>query len=152
MRLELKWQAILEDGGQVDESDGGSVKVLFEQGLCIKEFRLIDYFPWRLKTGEVLSPRVFLSISLEHNQRLIYRRRHWKQTGGMNPTDKRSTIVGFQETRQGVNFQSVLLIHEWTGFMEFLPRFKPEDKLARMPWEKEAGMEVTPDGIYRDGS
>lgn len=146
MQLNLRWQAILEDGGQIDEG-AVTYQELVTKGYRIKEFRLLDH----ARTG-VQAQQPIMTVHLTPEHKLFYRARTAIEVSlSLGPgkiARGRTIIVGWQkpETTKkepagtcAVHSQCIILIHEQTGQVEVLDRFRLGEGIMLAPWEMDAG-------------
>lgn len=78
---------------------------------------------------EANKAKKILSIYFDEGQRLIYRRRVILKTGYTNPTVY--YLVGWQQTVNGVNIQSISYINEQTGEIEIAGKFRDDHPIFK---------------------
>lgn len=108
--LSPTWQAILEDGGIIEQGDIPYTD-LFTKRFRLKAFRLIDK----------QENRVLIVVHLDRNKRLIFRARHETKVN-VGDTGRTIWVVGWQQTLPNFrdergnpcNVQHVSLLY-WNG-------------------------------------
>lgn len=125
----MRWRAVYSDGSCLEyNSDGSENKYTNIDRQHLTQFHL-------LKDNVSV-----LVIHLEPSRKLIYRRRVAVHVSGPKAgTQETIYLVGWQENREGINFQVICFVFE-DGHIEILDKFRENHKwfypIVFLPEEK----------------
>ncbi len=111
MSLQFFWVAVYDDDTTLPQFEGNGQENLYKD-ICREKLVRFDLI--ENQTGE---PKVVLH--LVEGMRLIHRRRNFIRSDGIRAT---VWLVGWQETRNGVNFQVINFVFP-DGHIETMNRF-----------------------------
>lgn len=116
------WVAKYKDGSIIGQYNDQFIELSTDN---LPDRDEIDVFTiFDIKTGKKI-----LSIHFDEGQRLIYRRRVVLKTGFSTP--KVYYLVGWQQTVNGQNIQSIAYIHEESGQIEIAGKFRDDHPIFK---------------------
>lgn len=130
--MDLMWIAVYEDGTNLRQFDENGHEARYSdiERERLTEFHLVN------KDDEA---RTIFALALDPGQRLIYRRR--VATSGNNEPKWTITMVGWQQTINGQNVQSISWIFPEGGIIQ-TGRFREDHRLfyatELLPFEEES--------------
>lgn len=122
--MNIRWAAQYDDGSVVNQVSPDGRELSYDQ--LENRDRIAIFSLWNLETR-----RPLLTLHLDPEQKLIYRRRVWQQPGQSEP-DLVVYLVGWRRTVGGECLQSIAYVFE-DGRVELAGRFRENHPLFDAP-------------------